>query len=203
MPYSVEFRMMNAQGHYVWLLTQGSPEFGPDGDFSGFISSTIDISIQKDVEQQLNHKTRTLEFTMAAGKLGSYELEINSGRMTTSPQYNRNIGLEPGRQLTLSYLLTLIQADDKQTISRAFAGVVTTRQSYEMEYRLVRASGEVCWIRDCGIAVSDRSGNVNAVSGFTMNITEQKKLVAELERKAKDKMSDLSARFSNLDNMIS
>ena len=203
MPYSVEFRMLNAQNEYIWLLTQGSPEFRADGSFSGFISSTVDISIQKDVEKQLNLKSRTLEFTMAAGKLGSYELEINSGRMITSAQYNRNIGLEPGRQLTLSYLLTFILSDDKQIISKAFSGVVKDKLSYEMEYRLLRPGGEISWIRDCGIAMLDQSGNVHSVSGFTMNITEQRRLVAELERKAKDKNSDLSARFSNLDNLIS
>ncbi|TDO22914.1 PAS domain S-box protein [Pedobacter duraquae] len=53
-PFSGEFRVMNHDGEYRWLLASGPPRFFPDGSFAGYISSCIDITDRKkeEIEKQ-------------------------------------------------------------------------------------------------------------------------------------------------------
>lgn len=49
-PFTEEFRMRNAQGNYRWLLANGQARFLPDGTFTGYISSCVDITDLKEAE---------------------------------------------------------------------------------------------------------------------------------------------------------
>ena len=53
MNWNSEFRMLNSQGMYRWLLAKGTTRMLPDGTFSGYISSSLDITDRKEAEQKL------------------------------------------------------------------------------------------------------------------------------------------------------
>jgi len=53
-PWEWEFKMLDKQGSYRWLLARGRPRFRSDGSFAGYISSTIDITEIKENEQRKN-----------------------------------------------------------------------------------------------------------------------------------------------------
>ena len=52
-PWMWEFRIAGAPGKYRWLMARGNPRFTKDGHFAGYISSTVDISDQKEQQQHL------------------------------------------------------------------------------------------------------------------------------------------------------
>jgi PAS domain S-box-containing protein len=51
-PFTGEFRVLNKEGNYRWLLANGTPIFRPDGSFAGYISSCVDITGRKQDEQR-------------------------------------------------------------------------------------------------------------------------------------------------------
>jgi len=54
LPFTGEFRLLNKEGEYVWLLAKGTPRFHADGTFAGYISTSIDISELKRDELRKN-----------------------------------------------------------------------------------------------------------------------------------------------------
>lgn len=52
-PFTGEFRMLNHAGEYRWLYAKGPVRFRPDGSFAGFISSAVDITERKAIENAL------------------------------------------------------------------------------------------------------------------------------------------------------
>jgi PAS domain S-box-containing protein len=59
-PFSVECRVRHHDGEFRWLLASGTPRYGPDGGFLGFIGGCVDITerrnaecAQRDVNRQL------------------------------------------------------------------------------------------------------------------------------------------------------
>ena len=52
-PWMWEFRIAGAPGKYRWLMARGNPRFTKDGHFAGYISSTVDITDQKEHQQHL------------------------------------------------------------------------------------------------------------------------------------------------------
>ena len=51
-PFTLEYRARRADGHYRWVLDTGAPQLGPDGDFSGYVGSALDISERRHGEHQ-------------------------------------------------------------------------------------------------------------------------------------------------------
>jgi PAS domain S-box-containing protein len=52
--FDVEYNLRTAQGKYHWVHDRGEPTFGPDGEFMGFVGCSVDISLRKAAQQQLN-----------------------------------------------------------------------------------------------------------------------------------------------------
>jgi PAS domain S-box-containing protein len=51
-PVQIEHRMRRADGEYRWVLSTGVPRFGPDGEFSGYIGNTTDITNLKRSQEE-------------------------------------------------------------------------------------------------------------------------------------------------------
>jgi PAS domain S-box-containing protein len=54
LPFSAEFRLLDSEGQYKWLLANGNPRFRFDNSFAGYISSSVDITELKKDEERKN-----------------------------------------------------------------------------------------------------------------------------------------------------
>jgi PAS domain S-box-containing protein len=64
-PFSMEYRLRRHDGVYRWILDNGVPIYGADGEFVGYIGSCIDIDQRKKTEEhrqllldELNHRVK-------------------------------------------------------------------------------------------------------------------------------------------------
>lgn len=69
--------------------------------------------------------------------------------------------------------LEAVHPEDRARVRAAGHGVAVTGP-FDEEYRLLRADGTVCWIRDRGFPVRDGAGRIVRVAGIAENITEAK-----------------------------
>jgi len=51
--FELEYRLKRADGRYGWIADAGSPRFGPDGEFQGYVGCCWDVSGRKQTEQAL------------------------------------------------------------------------------------------------------------------------------------------------------
>jgi PAS domain S-box-containing protein len=54
-PFRMEYRLRNRDGHYRWILDIGVPRFDLDQTFCGYIGSAIDITDQKQAQEDIAH----------------------------------------------------------------------------------------------------------------------------------------------------
>ena len=53
--FRMEYRLRHADGEYRWLLDNGVPRFTPEGIFTGYIGTCVDITENKRVEETLRN----------------------------------------------------------------------------------------------------------------------------------------------------
>ncbi len=59
--FTSEFRVLNKDGGYTWLLVKCPPRTRMDGSFAGYISSCVDITDRKQAEEKLRVQEKILE----------------------------------------------------------------------------------------------------------------------------------------------
>ena len=76
-------RLRRFDGQYRWVLDNGIPFYAPDGTFTGYIGSCIDITERRSLEQQLQYSEQKLRSLVEANILGVIVADLD-GRIYES-----------------------------------------------------------------------------------------------------------------------
>ncbi len=108
--------------------------------------------------------------------LGYWERDLETNRHTWSDEIYRILGLPPrSGALTFEQLLERVHPDDRQRVSRAMAGALEAGAPYDLEYRIVRPSGEVRFVHSQGDVNREGSGRARRMLGVVQDITDRKR----------------------------
>jgi PAS domain S-box-containing protein len=69
--FEMEYRLRRCDGQYRWVLDRGTPRYGADGRFEGYIGSCADITDRKDLELELMRAVRVRDEFLS---IASHEL---------------------------------------------------------------------------------------------------------------------------------
>ncbi len=69
---------------------------------------------------------------------------------------------------------SLKHPDDQLWVAEALRLALKERRAFDLEYRIIHASGAVRWVWDRGIGVYDEQGNVLAIEGLVHDVTSRK-----------------------------
>ena len=73
-----------------------------------------------------------------------------------------------------------IAPEDRERVESAFATLTGDIPSVDIEYRITRPDGETRWVRSRGFQVRDAAGNLIRLIGIITDITEPRRLQAQL-----------------------
>ena len=124
-PFTMEYRLKRHDGDYRWVMDTGVPRFTPDGTFSGYIGSCIDITDRKRTEEELRESDRRKEEFLA---VLSHELRNPLAPIQTALDLLEQRGLkEPGAEREMATIKRQVQnlkrlVDDLLDVSRISRG---------------------------------------------------------------------------------
>jgi PAS domain S-box-containing protein len=162
------------------------------GAIVGVVNMTVDISERKKAELALAERNIQLALAGKAALVGSYAYDIDTEIMQISAGYAAIHGFPEGTaEKARSDCLASVHPDDIGRVGgfrrEAFR---ERRREYTVEYRIIRAGGEVRWVETRCFVSYDGEGRPHRVVGVSIDITErkqveeqQRKLVAELIRR--------------------
>jgi PAS domain S-box-containing protein len=82
-PFMTEFRLRRHDGVYRWVIDHGVPLYRPDGAFTGYIGSCLDITDRREDEQEkvrllgeVSRRSRQLEVLSGASQLVNAVLDV-------------------------------------------------------------------------------------------------------------------------------
>jgi len=130
-----------------------------------------------------------LELALEAGKMGSFEWNIQTNELKWSDNLEAIHGLAPGTfDGTFESFQALIHRDDRAGVLEKIRRSVETGAEYEAEFRSATPDGSIHWILGKGTVLRDEHGGPWRMVGICMDITARKN--AEEELRESDRRKD-------------
>jgi PAS domain S-box-containing protein len=122
-----------------------------------------------------------LEFALAAGGLGVFDLDLATGDISGTAQFFDLIGL-PSREgcLTREEWVATIHPQDLEAVVLELGAAVDSGAPYQSEYRALLLTGEVRWLASRGQVVKDAAGRPERLIGTISDITPRMQLEEKL-----------------------
>lgn len=139
----------------------------------------IDIAGQSEEELRQNYMLLVLATETANAGWGNWNML--TGEASWSEQGKRIIGFpseEEARNIQGWY--NRIHPDDRPKVEAHLAEVMSCKHDFQLEYRIIQASGEIRWVFGSGKMLYNKEGKAYRSSGMIMDITERKKAEEEL-----------------------
>lgn len=115
-----------------------------------------------------------LSVALSAASLGSYDLELSTGKMDCSDRCKLNFGRSIEEDFNFPDLMEAILPKYRETVQKAVADAIANRGIYETEYQIQLPTGEQRWIHASGSPRYDSENNPSRMIGVTLDITQRK-----------------------------
>jgi PAS domain S-box-containing protein len=180
-PFLYEARVLRADGQYRWMLHHKVALHNQQGEIIKWHGSSIDIESRKRAEEALQllsldlqeSKTR-LEEAQRIAHVGHWVFDLGNDELTWSDETYRIFGLRPQeRPMNVEAFQEMIHPEDRGFLLQAtqeFRGGGRP----DIEFRIVRPSGEVRIAHSQGAVMRDVPGQPRQRFGTVQDITDRK-----------------------------
>jgi PAS domain S-box-containing protein len=179
---SIELRIITSTGEIKWINNTVFPQFDTETKQVRLLSALKDITDKKNAEQALLEEQSLYiagpVVVIKRKNLQGFPLEY------ASPNIKQEFGYDACDLIKNDFkYLSIIHPSDINHFQESLLNIkLTSKDWFEIEYRLFKASGEICWVNDFTKVIKDNTGNILYTHGYIEDITERK----QIERKILD-----------------
>jgi PAS domain S-box-containing protein len=186
-PYEIEYRFRRASdGAYRWFLGRALPQCDEAGRIVRWFGTCTDIHSQKQAEENLRQNNSRHQIALEAGRLATWEMDLETGVFSESDTMGPLFGQPPGAQRQrIDEWRRMILPEDRDRVMSRFHEAVAVRGSFHVEYRAVGADGVTRWIEGHGKVLQNAEGQPVKIAGVAADITARKQVEEELARSAR------------------
>lgn len=109
------------------------------------------------------------------GHMGSWELDINTGKAYWSKEIHNIVGSDPNAEIGPEYLCSIVNPNDWPLVERSLDSAIKFGTTHEIEYRINRPDNEERWIYCKAERKVDGKGHPSKLAGIAQDITDRKK----------------------------
>ena len=137
------------------------------------LSVAHDITELKEAEASLAQKSELLDRTGTLAKVGGWELELATMKLTWTRETFRISEVDTDTEPPLNEAINFYPPEARPTIESAVRAAIETATPYDLELPIVTAKGHNRWVRTQGFAEL-RNGKVTRIYGTFQDITARK-----------------------------
>ncbi|MFA6673443.1 MAG: PAS domain S-box protein, partial [Methanoculleus sp.] len=154
----------------------------PKTQFSELANAVRQLAGRRRAEAAFRKSEEMLHKAESLARLGSWEFDHRTGRLTWSDEVYRIFGLDPAEHTpTYEAFLSMVHQDDRTMFDTTyFTSIADGKDTYEIEHRILRGdAGELRYLVERCENLRDESGRIIRSIGMVHDITDRK--LAELE----------------------
>jgi diguanylate cyclase (GGDEF)-like protein len=128
-------------------------------------------------------------------RLGSWELDLRTGLLTTSRALRSLVGLGDEIGPPLERLLGLVHPEDKPALEREGAAAIRNRDGFSLEHRILARDGSERIVHTQARVRTGAHDECLALEGFTQDVTERRRIEEQVRMLAfSDSLTGLANR---------
>ncbi|MBD2458221.1 PAS domain-containing protein [Nostoc sp. FACHB-87] len=181
--YDVEFRIVLADGSIRWLVSKGVVFRNAAGEPVRMSGIVIDITKRKQAEAELRQSEERFQIITRATNDVIWDWDLLTNQVWWNQAVQTLFGY-PLAELSadLNWWYERIHPEDQPIIDTdMWAAINSGQQFWSHEYRFRRYDGSYAYILDRAYIVHDQAGQPVRMIGAMMDITERKRVQAQLQ----------------------
>jgi len=173
--------LLRRDGSVVPIDDSGAPVREEGKGTIGAVLVFRDVTERRRAVREIQESQERLELALDAGRMGTWEWEIPTGKVIWSSNLEQIHGLEPGTfDGTIESAERFLHREDRVRVVGSIRRGVETRGPFREEYRIVRPDGAEVWLEVRGKVVADERGEAARVVGVCIDIALRKLQEGEL-----------------------
>lgn len=161
-----------------------------------------DLTDAKRHEEELLRREQQLSEAQSIGRMGHWMWRIGDENLEFSSELYRIFGVTPDAFTpTFDNINGVMHRRDRGRIAQSFQRAMIERKNYEMEFRIIRPTGEARFIILQGRCEMDSEGDVSALFGIMQDVTERNQYEQELREAKESAERAYAAKSQFLANM--
>ena len=197
-----EHRMRHRDGRWIWVLSHSVVvERDADGQPVRVVGTHMDIGARIDNQHALQRTRDLLQRMGILAKVGGWELDLASGKLTWTAEVYRIHELDPNTELDSLAAIEFYAPSARLAIQAAIENAIARGTSYELELPFITATGRALTVRTQGEAVL-QDGKVVRLFGAFQDVTERRRaeqIVIENQHRLRMITDHLPAMVAHID----
>ena len=183
----------------MWIDFQLAPLRNEKGDITHLIPSATDLTPRRQAEAALRESEEWLRLANEAAGIGTFTIDLESGRALYSAQLSAILGFPGLDSATVEAALARVHRQDAQRVRQLYEAAITGVNAghLKLDFRFVRPGGEVRWMTWIArVDFREETGLPFRVVGACLDITDRKRqeeqislLMQEVNHRSKNMLS--------------
>jgi PAS domain S-box-containing protein len=190
-PLEIEIRNHRKDGEPFWNRLLMAPVHDADGNLTYFFASQVDVTLERERLEGLEARNAALMADLAdrlraqqeseaqlrlasiAGRLGIWELDLQTHALTASAMFKENFGRDPDARFCYAALREAVHPDDRAMVGDALAWSMATGADLDLQHRIVKPDRSIGWIKLRAQTVRATDGTALRLTGIALDVTKR------------------------------
>src|SRR5271165_4181661 len=175
----VKYRLVHPERGIRFVHGVGEPVY-EEGLVTRFVGTTLDITEQERLTQELQRRQAYLTQAEALSRTGSFGWNVSTGDLYWSDETFRILEYERTIKPTLELLFKRFHTEDAATVQQTIERASKDAKKLDYEHRLLMPDGSIKHVHVLAQPFKDQCGNVEFM-GTLMDVTDSKKAFEEIK----------------------